>query len=87
MALTYYIKLFHMGADRHNGILMSLLLLVKETKIERQFFTSCYPNFEQILTLYSQPNQTSKMKSFAKRLYSVYYTLDAGLGFESAFEI
>ena len=27
----YYIKLFHTGADRHNGILMSLLLLVAET--------------------------------------------------------
>ena len=32
MVLTYYIKLFQMGADRHNGILMSLLLLVAETK-------------------------------------------------------
>ena len=31
MVVTYYIKLFHAGADRHNGILMSLLLLVAET--------------------------------------------------------
>ena len=31
MVVTYYIKLFGMGADRHNGILMSLLLLVTET--------------------------------------------------------
>ena len=31
MVVTYYIKLFHMGADRHNSILMSLLLLVAET--------------------------------------------------------
>ena len=28
MVVTYYIKLFHTGADRRNGILMSLLLLV-----------------------------------------------------------
>ena len=33
MVVTYYIKLFRTGADRHNGILMSLLLLVAETKM------------------------------------------------------
>ena len=31
MFVTYYIKFFWMGSDRHNGILMSLLLLVAET--------------------------------------------------------
>ena len=31
MVVTYYIKLFRTGADRHNGILMSLLFLVAET--------------------------------------------------------
>ena len=31
MVVTYYIKLFRMGADRHHGILLSLLLLVAET--------------------------------------------------------
>ena len=31
---TYYIKLFRTGADKHNGILMSLLLLVAETIIK-----------------------------------------------------
>ena len=31
MVVTYYIKLFRMGADIHNGILISLLLLVAET--------------------------------------------------------
>ena len=31
MVVTYYIKLFYTGADRHNGILMSVLLLVAET--------------------------------------------------------
>ena len=31
MVVTYYINLFRTGAARHNGILMSLLLLVAET--------------------------------------------------------
>ena len=31
MVVTYYIKLFRTGADIHNNILISLLLLVAET--------------------------------------------------------
>ena len=31
MVVTYHIKLFRTWVDRHNGILMSLLLLVAET--------------------------------------------------------
>ena len=31
MVITYYIKLFRTGADRHNGILMSLLLVAETT--------------------------------------------------------
>ena len=31
MVVTYYIKIFRTGANRHNGILMSLLLLVART--------------------------------------------------------
>ena len=34
MVVTYCIKLFRTGADRHNGILMSLLFLVAETIME-----------------------------------------------------
>ena len=34
MVVTYYIKLFCTEAYRYNGILMSLLLLVAETKIK-----------------------------------------------------
>ena len=30
MPVTYYIKLFRTGADRHNGNLMSVLLAVTE---------------------------------------------------------
>ena len=36
MVVTYYIKLFRTGVDRHNVILMSLLLVVAET-IKREF--------------------------------------------------
>ena len=32
MVVTYYIKPFRTGAYRHNGILMSLLVLVAEIK-------------------------------------------------------
>ena len=35
MVVTYYNKLFSTGADRHNGILLSLLLLVAETIIKQ----------------------------------------------------
>ena len=31
MVITYYIKLFWTGTDRHNGVLISLLLLVAQT--------------------------------------------------------
>ena len=34
MVITYYIKLFRTGADRHKSILMSLLLLVAEIIIK-----------------------------------------------------
>ena len=33
MVVTYYVKLFRTGANRHSGILMSLLLLVSEAII------------------------------------------------------
>ena len=35
MVVPYYIKLLRTGSDRRNGILMSLLLLVAETKTNR----------------------------------------------------
>ena len=37
MVVTYYIKLFQVGANRHNNILMPLLLLVAETIILHTF--------------------------------------------------
>ena len=33
MVVTYYFKLFCTGAEKHNSILMSLLVLVAETKM------------------------------------------------------
>ena len=39
MVVTYYIKLIRTGADKHNGILMSLFLLVAETKMSFLGFT------------------------------------------------
>ena len=41
----YYIKLFRTGADRHNGILMSLLLLVAET----MRFPKLFRNMDSII--------------------------------------
>ena len=39
MVVTYYIKLFRTGADKHNGILMYLLLLDAETTISQRQVT------------------------------------------------
>ena len=36
MVVTSYISLFQTGTDRNNGILMSLLILVAETKINEK---------------------------------------------------
>ena len=46
MVVTYYIKLFQTVADRHIGILMSLLLLVAETIIHRIKFRNLKNNFK-----------------------------------------
>ena len=45
MFVTYYIKLFRTGADIHNGILMSLLLLVTETISDFEWMLSNAPQF------------------------------------------
>ena len=39
MVLTYYFKLFHTGADRHNGISISMSLLLLVAKTEEKFRT------------------------------------------------
>ena len=39
MVITYYIKLFRMRADRQNGTLIPLLLLVAETETKITYIT------------------------------------------------
>ena len=48
MVLTYNIKLFRTGADRHNGILISLLLLVAVAINLRSLRAAmdCYSNLQ-----------------------------------------
>ena len=55
MVFTYYIKLFRTDADRHNSILMALLLLVAETiiKILIQIYYKYTTNILQIYTTIS----------------------------------
>ena len=67
MIVTYYIKLFRMGADRHNGMLMSLLLLVAET-LSAPILTETNPNQEglEILQIYflSRVTQSKSSRCF-----------------------
>ena len=49
VVVTYYIKLFRTGPDRHNGILMSLLFLVAKTKtfLKKYSFRAIGPSWEK----------------------------------------
>ena len=61
MVVTYYIKLFNTGTDKHNSILMSILLLV--AKAMKVFF---------FIMKYYQPELVVKdvfHVSFIKRLH------------------
>ena len=42
MVVTYYIRLFRKGGDRHNGILMFLLLLIAEIKQKQKKYFQIY---------------------------------------------
>ena len=50
MVVTYYIKLFRTGADRHNGILMSRLILVAETIMKMRMTHIRITNLAYFLT-------------------------------------
>ena len=60
MVVTYYIKIFHTGADRNNGVLMSLLLLIAEkinvyttfTEITLHIFQVCLLIFNRWVFYY-----------------------------------
>ena len=49
MIVTYYIKLFRTRAERHNGILMSLLLLIAETITLEHLANILYDSFFETL--------------------------------------
>ena len=63
MVVTYYVKLFRIGTDRHNGILMSLLLLVTETIDNHQF--CWFPSYGISVRTFLQ-NMNEKYISFYK---------------------
>ena len=50
MVIIFYIKFLRKGADRHNIILMSLLLLVAETKTQdpNNYFLNTIKRFNYI---------------------------------------
>ena len=52
MVVTYYIKVFLTGADRHNSILMALLLLVAETITIKIAITLIKTTFKKLQTNY-----------------------------------
>ena len=61
MVVTYYIKLFRMGADRRNGILMSVLLLVAETiNLRKLYITLC------IMSLIKRSTRKNFEKKYGK---------------------
>ena len=61
IVVTYYIKLFLMGADRHNGILMSVLILVAETiNLRKLYITLC------IMSLIKRSTRKNFEKKYGK---------------------
>ena len=56
MVVTYYVKLLRTGADRHNGILMSLVLLVAETIIRSSHWRCSIKKLFLRIPQYSKDN-------------------------------
>ena len=48
MVVTYYIKLFRTEADRRSGILISLLILVAETKTKIAYSSSLFSFYDKL---------------------------------------
>ena len=74
MFVTYYIKLFRTGTDRHNGILMSLLLLVAQTIINDnlqnlKFYQRSSKNMTQNMMFCTK----LKLLTPQKKLYSSFH--------------
>ena len=70
MVVTYYIKLFRVGADRHNGILMSLLLLAAETITTTCIWISeAAPQRCSAKKVFLKISQNSQQNTFARVSY------------------
>ena len=67
MVVTYYIKLFRTGADRHNGIVISLLFLVAETisKGKSKIYSSEKLTFSKVW--FSQRENLKKCSRFEEQ--------------------
>ena len=75
MVVTFYIKLFHTGADRCNGILMSLLLLVAETIMLKMLkYLICL----SFLSLFSPENH---LQAYTSRKLQDYKNIHGGDSF------
>ena len=72
MVVTYYAKPFRTGADRHNGILMSLLLLVVETIMFTLFNTPLLDElaFQTVISLFWQYQKLHFFKANEKKLFT-----------------
>ena len=66
MVVTYYIKLFRTRADRHSGILMSLLLLLVAETISWLLYTKLQNNTISCLALFTRTFKTKQYSCFCK---------------------
>ena len=82
MVLTYYIKLFRTWADRHNDILMSLLLLVAEAK-KVQLFSFFLFSLTAVFFLFSYQG-VCKFWKIAKILLASFHCIYKWRKFENA---
>ena len=66
VVVTYYTKLYRTGADRNNFILMSLLLLVADTKKEEETENKKCVNLQSLLE--QNKNLLDSLKASHKRI-------------------
>ena len=71
MVVTYYIKLFRTGSDRHNVILMSQLLLVAEATRDLNRISEIVDSY-----LWDSTSISSVQRSFGRILFYPFHTSD-----------
>ena len=81
MVVTNYIKLLRTGADKHNGILIRLLLLVAETKNKpKTTADSCHPltwsSFLKVFYIRTVPRIS---EHFLENILGLVYFIEKGL--------